>query len=173
MIVASLTERHRLSVAHKSGVSESGAQVPITIFLILPQFVLMGIADAFLEVAKIEFFYNQAPDGMKSLGTSYSITTMGVGNFLSTFLLKTTKKVTRKRSGGNGGWILNNLNKSHLDYYYAFLAILNVLNFVFFLVVCRFYVYRVENVNLEEAKNEDEATNTDSKENAADKIHGI
>ncbi|KAG0486248.1 hypothetical protein HPP92_008343 [Vanilla planifolia] len=167
MVVASLTERHRLAVARSSDVTESGAQVPITIFLILPQFVLMGIADAFLEVAKIEFFYDQAPDGMKSLGTSYSLTTMGVGNFLSSFLLKTTEKVTRKRSGGNGGWILDNLNKSHLDYYYAFLAILNVLNFVFFLVVCRFYVYRVETVNLEEAKNEDEATNTDSKENAA------
>ncbi|KAG0484462.1 hypothetical protein HPP92_008541 [Vanilla planifolia] len=166
MIIASLTERHRLSVAHKSGVAESGAQVPITIFLILPQFVLMGIADAFLEVAKIEFFYDQAPEGMKSLGTSYAMTTLGAGNFLSSLLLKTTEKVTRRRSGGNGGWILNNLNKSHLDYYYAFLAILNVLNFGFFLVVCRYYVYRVETLDWEEARNEDGAANADGTDKA-------
>ncbi|KAG0486247.1 hypothetical protein HPP92_008342 [Vanilla planifolia] len=166
MVIASLTERHRLAIARSSGVAESGAQVPITIFLIVPQYVLMGIADTFIDVARIEFFYDQAPEGMKSLGTSYTLTCLGFGNFISSFLLKTTEKVTRRRSGGNGGWILNNLNKSHLDYYYAFLAVLCFLNFVFFLVVCRFYVYRVETVDLEEAKHEDEAANTDSADKA-------
>ncbi|PKA52111.1 Peptide transporter PTR3-A [Apostasia shenzhenica] len=144
MLIASFTERHRLAVARDRGVAESGATVPLTIFILLPQFILMGIADAFLEVAKIEFFYDQAPEGMKSLGTSYAMTNIGVGNFLSSFLLKTTESVTRRRSGGRGGWILNNLNKSHLDYYYAFLAVLCVINFVFFLIVSRSYVYKAE-----------------------------
>ena len=39
---------------------------------------------------------------------------------------------------------MNNLNESHLDYYYAFFAILNFLNLIFFAYVTRFYVYRVE-----------------------------
>lgn len=42
--------------------------------------MLMGTADAFLEVAKIEFFYGQATEMMKSLGTSYSTTSLGVGS---------------------------------------------------------------------------------------------
>ncbi|GAY45438.1 hypothetical protein CUMW_089530 [Citrus unshiu] len=117
MVIASFTERYRLSVAKDH-------------------------ADAFLEVAKIEFFYDQAPESMKSLGTSYSMTTLGVGNFLSTFLLSTVSDITKRH--GHKGWILNNLNVSHLDYYYAFFAILNVLNFVFFLVVAKFYVYKAE-----------------------------
>ncbi|PKA52110.1 Peptide transporter PTR3-A [Apostasia shenzhenica] len=150
MLIASFTERRRLAVARDRGVAESGATVPLTIFILLPQFILMGIADAFLEVAKIEFFYDQAPEGMKSLGTSYAMTNIGVGNFLSSFLLKTTEKVTRRRSGGRGGWILNNLNKSHLDYYYAFLAVLCVINFVFFLIVSRSYVYKAEAKFVEE-----------------------
>ncbi|XP_019181498.1 PREDICTED: protein NRT1/ PTR FAMILY 5.2-like [Ipomoea nil] len=142
MVVASLTEKYRLSVARDHGVVENGGQVPLSIFILLPQFILMGTADAFLEVAKIEFFYDQAPESMKSLGTSYSMTTLGVGNFLSSVLLSNVSRITKRN--GHRGWILNNLNASHLDYYYAFFAILNALNFIFFLVVSRFYVYKAE-----------------------------
>ncbi|XP_074282258.1 protein NRT1/ PTR FAMILY 5.2-like [Silene latifolia] len=142
MIVSSLTERKRLSIARQHGLVENGAQVPVTIFILLPQFVLMGAADAFLEVAKIEFFYDQAPDQMKSVGTSYSTTAVGIGNFLSSFLLSTVSHITEQH--GRHGWILNNLNASHLDYYYGFFTVLNVVNFVFFLIVARSYVYKVE-----------------------------
>ncbi|KAJ7954674.1 Protein NRT1/ PTR FAMILY 5.2-like [Quillaja saponaria] len=142
MTIASGTERYRLNVAKEHGVVENGKQVPLSIFVLLPQFALMGTADAFLEVAKIEFFYDQAPESMKSLGTSYSMTTLGAGNFISTFLLSTVSHITKRH--GHRGWILNNLNASHLDYYYAFFAILNFLNFIFFLVVIKFYEYKAE-----------------------------
>ncbi|XP_062173128.1 protein NRT1/ PTR FAMILY 5.2-like isoform X2 [Alnus glutinosa] len=142
MIIASLTERYRLRVAKENGLVENGGQVPLTIFILLPQFVLMGTADAFLAVAVIEFFYDQAPENMKSLGTSYSMTTLGVGNFMSSFLLSTVSHITKEH--GHHGWILNNLNASHLDYYYAFFAVLNLLNFGFFLIVIKFYVYKAE-----------------------------
>ncbi|KAK7278445.1 hypothetical protein RJT34_23474 [Clitoria ternatea] len=142
MTIASGTERYRLRVAREHGVVESGAQVPLSIFILLPQFILMGTADAFLEVAKIEFFYDQAPENMKSIGTSYSSTTLGIGNFISSFLLSTVSHITKQN--GHKGWILNNLNESHLDYYYAFFAVLNFLNLIFFAFVTRFYVYRVE-----------------------------
>lgn len=142
MVIASLTERYRLHLAKQHGVVESGGQVPITILVMLPQFVLMGTADAFLEVAKIEFFYDQAPESMKSLGTSFSMTTLGMGNFISSFLLSTVSHITKKH--GHKGWILNNLNASHLDYYYAFFMVLNILNIIFFLFMTKMYVYKAE-----------------------------
>lgn len=142
MMVSSLTERHRLNVAREHGVVESGKTVPMTIFVLLPQFMLMGVADAFLEVAMIEFFYDQAPEGMKSLGTSYLTTSLGIGNFLSSFLLRTVSDITKRN--GHKGWILNNLNDSRLDLYYAFFAVLNFLNLLYFIVISRMYVYRAE-----------------------------
>ncbi|WVZ59231.1 hypothetical protein U9M48_009413 [Paspalum notatum var. saurae] len=143
MGIASVTERHRLAVAREHGVYDSkGTTIPLTIFVLLPQFVLMGVADAFLEVAKIEFFYDQAPEGMKSLGTSYAATSLGVGNFLSSALLSTVSHVTRRH--GRAGWILNNLNASRLDKYYAFFAILNCANLLVFFLVCRLYVYNAD-----------------------------
>jgi dipeptide/tripeptide permease len=142
MSIASVTEHHRLSVAREHGVAGSGGEVPLTIFILLPQFVLMGLADAFLEVAKLEFFYDQAPEGMKSLGTSYAMTTLGVGNFLSSVLLSTVSDLTKKN--GHKGWITNNLNESYLDYYYAFFVGLNCINFVIFFIVSQLYVYNAE-----------------------------
>ncbi|KAJ6389879.1 hypothetical protein OIU77_024168 [Salix suchowensis] len=55
----------------------------------------MGVADNFEEVAKIEFFYDQSPEGMKSLGTSYFTSSLGIGNFLSRFILSTVSKITK------------------------------------------------------------------------------
>ncbi|KAI6673505.1 hypothetical protein NL676_001411 [Syzygium grande] len=116
--------------------------VPLSIFVLVPQFILMGVADAFLEAAKLEFFHDQAPEGMKSLGTSYYTTSMGIGNFLSSFLLQTVSAVTKRN--GQPGWITNNLNQSHLDYYYALMAVLCFVNLVYFLLVAWKYVYNVD-----------------------------
>ena len=59
MFVSCLVERRRLAAAREHGVVESGGQVPLSIFILLPQFILMGIANVFMEVSKVEFFYNQ------------------------------------------------------------------------------------------------------------------
>lgn len=104
----------------------------------------MEIADAFLEVGKIEFFYDQAPEGLKSVGTAYYTTGHGMGYFLSSFILSTVARVTN-RNNGQEGWVLDNLNVSHLDYYYALLAILSFFNLVYFLVVANLFVYNEDN----------------------------
>jgi hypothetical protein len=114
MSTASLIENRRLDHARSHGLDKTVDQLPPTIFALLPQFVLMGLADAFLVVGKIELFYEQAPQSMKSLGTAMSLLAYGVGNVLSSFLLSLVTRITRER--GNA-WVSNNLNASNLDYY--------------------------------------------------------
>ncbi|KAL2463553.1 Protein NRT1/PTR FAMILY 5.2 [Forsythia ovata] len=153
MVIASVTEKHRLSVAQKHNLVESGRQVPLTIFILLPQFILMGVADACAEVAKLEFFYDQAPESMKSLGTSYSMTSVGIGNFLSSFILSTVSHITQ--GNDHKGWIQNNLNASRLDLYFAFLAVLSFLNFIVFLLITKLYRYKDEVSNSMEVLKEE------------------
>ncbi|CAI0434573.1 unnamed protein product [Linum tenue] len=98
-------------------------------------------------VAKLEFFYDQAPQGMKSLGTSYFTSSIGLGQFLSSFLVRTVSEVTERRNGKGRGWILNNLNVSHLDYYYGLLVVLALVNFVVYLLVAKLFVYNVEGLD--------------------------
>ncbi|KAI3953927.1 hypothetical protein MKW98_017751 [Papaver atlanticum] len=142
MITASLTERKRLNVARDNNITGKSEIVPLSIFVLLPQFLLMGISDAFFLVADIEFFYDQAPESMKSIGTSYYTTSLGIGQFLSSFLLNTVADVTKKNH--HKGWILNNLNASRLDYFYAFLGVLSVLNLIVFLIVTKKFVYNID-----------------------------
>ncbi|KAL8214008.1 hypothetical protein R6Q57_003457 [Mikania cordata] len=142
MVIASIVERKRLDVAKDHGILENNQTVPLSIFILLPQFALMGIADSFLEVAKLEFFYDQAPEGMKSLGTAYWTTSIGVGYFFSSFILSTVADVTKRN--GHKGWILDRLNASRLDYYYAFYALLSFINLLFFIVVAKYFVYNTE-----------------------------
>ncbi|TYH64185.1 hypothetical protein ES332_D07G248500v1 [Gossypium tomentosum] len=142
MIIACFAERKRLSVAREHQKLGAYDSIPLSIFILLPQFALVGVADAFVEVAKLEFFYDQAPEGMKSLGTSYFTSSIGIGHFLGSFILTTVSEMTK--SHGHRGWILDNLNTSHLDYYFAFLAALGFLNFLFFLAVAKLFVYNAD-----------------------------
>ncbi|RZC58652.1 hypothetical protein C5167_005954 [Papaver somniferum] len=77
---------------------------------------------------------------------------LGIGQFLSSFLLKTVADVTKKNH--HKGWILNNLNASRLDYFYAFLGVLSVLNLIVFLIVTRKFVYNIEQEPEEFSKTE-------------------
>ncbi|CAJ1899929.1 unnamed protein product [Sphenostylis stenocarpa] len=142
MLTACFVERKRLSVARENNLSGQLDQIPLTIFILLPQFALTGIADTFVDVAKLEFFYDQAPEALKSLGTSYFTTTLSIGNFLNSFLLSTVADLTRRH--GHKSWILDNLNASRLDYYYAFLAMLSAINFLCFVAVAKLYVYNTD-----------------------------
>lgn len=142
MTVASRVEKHWLDIVAATE-NESSAQkvLRLTIFTLLPQFILTGFAEAFIQVAVMEFFYDQAPENMKSLGTSYTMTSLGIGNFLSSFILSKVSEITKIQGKG---WILNNLNASHLDYFYALLAVMSAVNFFLFLLISKFYVYKAE-----------------------------
>jgi peptide/histidine transporter 3/4 len=142
MVTACLVEKKRLRVARENNLFGRHDTIPLTIFILLPQFVLSGIADNFVEIAKLEFFYDQAPQGMKSLGTSYFTTSLGLGSFLSTFLLSTIANITQRH--GHKGWVLDNLNISRLDNYYIFMAVLSSINFICFVVVAKLFVYNVD-----------------------------
>ncbi|KAL6883237.1 hypothetical protein ACP4OV_010651 [Aristida adscensionis] len=119
------------------------APLPLSIFILLPQFVLMGAADAFLVVGQIEFFYDQAPESMKSLGTAMSLTAYGVGNMLSGAILSLVQRATAATRGGRP-WVANDLNASRLDLYYAFLAALAAANLAAFAALSCRYSYRPE-----------------------------
>ncbi|XP_039046108.1 protein NRT1/ PTR FAMILY 5.1-like [Hibiscus syriacus] len=115
--------------------------VPMNIFCLLPQYVLLGIADVFNAIGLLEFFYNQSPEDMQSLGTTFFSSGIGIENFLNNFLVIVVDKITSR--GNNKSWIGDNLNDSHLDYY-RFLLVISTLNLGAFLWASSIYVYKRE-----------------------------
>lgn len=60
MVAAALMEARRLRVAARNGLLDSPHVIlPMSAFWILPQYILLGIADVFTLVGEQEFFYDQ------------------------------------------------------------------------------------------------------------------
>lgn len=148
--VACLVELKRMHVIKDHRVHAPQDVVPMSIFWLLPQYVLLGVGDVFIAIGMLEFFYDQSPEDMQSLGTTFFTSGIGVGNFLNSFLVTVVDKLTR-RNGGKS-WIGNNLNDSHLDYYYGFIVVLSAVNLAAFVWVSRLYNYKTEALGAAEEK---------------------
>ncbi|XP_057840358.2 protein NRT1/ PTR FAMILY 5.3-like [Cryptomeria japonica] len=143
MVVAAVAEVIRLNVIKSHGIAhDMNAIVPLTFATLIPQLAVMGIAEAMVEVGKLEFFYDQAPDSMRSLGNAMYAASQGLGSFLSSGILTVVTNITGRN--GHKSWILDNLNASRLDYFYALLAVLSIMNCLLFLTMSCLYTYKRE-----------------------------
>nr|ABK24896.1 unknown [Picea sitchensis] len=137
MIVAALAEIRRIKAAKDNGLIDMPeATIPLSISLLLPQYILFGIADVFTMVGLQEYFYDQMPDTMKTLGIAVYLSVFGVGSFLSSIIILVTEKL------GGSRWFVNNLNKAHLDYFYWLLASLSAINFFIYMFLASRYKYK-------------------------------
>jgi peptide/histidine transporter 3/4 len=134
MAAGALIERHRLTS------SEHG--VTLTVFLLMPQFLLVGAGEAFTYMGQLDFFLRECPKGMKTMSTGLFLSTCALGFFFSTVIVTIVHKVTGHGSNGSGGWLANNLNQGRLDYFYWLLAVMSTINLFFFTAAARGYVYK-------------------------------
>eukprot|EP00250_Pteridium_aquilinum_P015183 c22431_g1_i2 orf=109-1920(+) len=141
MVVAGFVELKRIQTAKDNGLLDlPNAMVPMSIFWLVPQYFFRGSTEIFTQIGQLEFFYNEAPDSMRSLGTAIYLSTIAVGHFLSTALVSAINKATGH--GGGEKWITDNLNRSKLYYFYWLLAGLSFINFLIYLLCARWYKYK-------------------------------
>ncbi|KAM5551702.1 protein NRT1/ PTR FAMILY 5.4-like [Rosa sericea] len=140
MAVAALVEAKRVSVAKEHDLMDDPeAIVPMRVWWLLPQYILTGMSDAFTVVGLQELFYDQMPDAMRSLGAAAYISILGVGSFVSSFIISLVETISR-----NSGepWLGNNINRAHLDDFYWVLAGLSALFFGAYVWVATRFVYK-------------------------------
>ncbi|CAB4281737.1 unnamed protein product [Prunus armeniaca] len=128
--------------------------------------LLSMVAAGATEVARLKhvqpgqkFFNGQAPDGIKSLGSSLCMASISLGNYVSSLLVTIVMMITAR--GENPGWIPNNLNEGHLDRFYFLIAILTALDFVVYV----FCAKRYKGINLQEPEQEMESIEAPQEEN--------
>lgn len=122
MISASSLEVKRLQMV-KCGSS-------LSILWQIPQYFFVGAAEAFTFVGLLEFFYEQAPDAMRSLCSAFYLLATAFGSYLSALILTVVNYVTTR--GGGPGWIPDNLNEGRLDLFFLLIAGMSFLNFLVF-----------------------------------------
>ncbi|CAK8530804.1 unnamed protein product [Lathyrus sativus] len=150
MVVASIIEVKRKKVAKDNNMLDALPvlqPLPISMFWLSFQYFIFGIADIFSYVGLLEFFYSEAPKGLKSTSTCFLWSSMALGYFLSTITVKCINGVTKHTK--NGGWLVgNNINRNHLNLFYFFLFIVGLHNFFLYLFVSKRYKYRTQGPNV-------------------------
>ncbi|KAL5554161.1 hypothetical protein UlMin_041562 [Ulmus minor] len=137
MSAAAILEIKRLQLACELGLVDVEVAVPLSILWQIPQYFLLGSAEVFTFIGQHEFFYEQAPDAMRSLCSALSLLTNSLGNYLSSLILTIVTHITTE--GGKAGWIPDNLNEGHLDYFFWLLAGLSLVNMLVYIVFARKY----------------------------------
>jgi solute carrier family 15 (peptide/histidine transporter), member 3/4 len=125
MVYAALVEARRLTL------SKAGAAPAMSILCQAPAYAVLGAGEVFTAIGILEFFYDQSPSSMKSVGTALAQLTIAVGNYVNLAVLGAVAAVTGR--GGKPGWILDDLNEGHLDYFFWLKAALGVVNLLHFI----------------------------------------
>ncbi|PON59933.1 Proton-dependent oligopeptide transporter [Parasponia andersonii] len=137
MVVSALVERKRLESARQN--AATNVLEPMSVFWLAPQFLIVGFGDGFALVGLQEYFYDQVPDSMRSLGIAFYLSVIGAANFLSSLLITVVDHVTEK-SGKS--WFGEDLNSSRLDKFYWLLAAMVAVNLCFYVLLARRYSYK-------------------------------
>lgn len=129
--------------------------VKMSAMWLVPQHCLAGLAEALNAIGQIQFFYSQLPRSMASIAVALFSLGMGGGSLLGALVVSVIKKTTEKN--GNVGWLSNNLNQGHYDYYYWVLSMMGVVNFLYYLICSWFYGDEKEGMEASRVWDEKEA----------------
>ncbi|VAH88554.1 protein NRT1/ PTR FAMILY 8.3-like [Triticum urartu] len=130
MAAAAAVEARRLAL-------DRAAAAPMCILWQVPQYLLVGASVVFACVGQSEFFYNEAPESMRSLCSALGLLTVSLGSYLSSLVVTVVSGVTTR--GGGPGWIPDDLNEGHLDRFFWLIAALSALNLAAFVWCAKRY----------------------------------
>ncbi|XP_051131685.1 protein NRT1/ PTR FAMILY 5.6-like [Andrographis paniculata] len=136
MVVAALVEGKRLAAVARDPVKGSSS---MSVFWLAPQFLIIGMGDGFALVGLQEYFYDQVPDSMRSLGIALYLSVLGAASFISSLLITVVDRATER---GGKSWIGKDLNSSRLDCFYWLLAGITAANIAVYAFIASRYSYK-------------------------------
>ncbi|KAL1211313.1 Protein NRT1/ PTR FAMILY 5.9 [Cardamine amara subsp. amara] len=151
IVIAALVERKRLDISQKmKNVPDYDPEtVPLSIFWLLPQYILLGISDIFTVVGMQEFFYSEVPVRMRTMGFALYTSVFGVGSFVSAALISIVEAYSSS-TGERQNWFADDMSEARLDKYYWLLALTSTISFVVYIVLCKFFKSSSDQDNEEE-----------------------
>lgn len=132
MVVSAVVETVRRDLARSN--DEPNTTIVMSAMWLVPQYALLGLAEAFNAIGQMEFFYSELPRNMSSIAMAVNMVSMAISGIIGSVLIKVVDSVTSE--GGNVSWLSSDINEGHIDYYYWFLGFLSLLNFFYFLICC-------------------------------------
>ncbi|KAL3694721.1 hypothetical protein R1sor_008372 [Riccia sorocarpa] len=160
MILAALVEKERMrrviAAEHRSYPNnnlQSLGSRSMSIFWLLPQYILVGSGEALTYAGQLDFFYNESPKAMRSMGAAMCVCTLSIGYYSSSLLVSVVNSITtHTHSNGTtaGTWLPDDINDGKLYNFYWLLAGASCLNFMLFQFCANWYKYKAEARLIEE-----------------------
>ncbi|CAA7038671.1 unnamed protein product [Microthlaspi erraticum] len=140
IVIAAVVERKRLDISQKMKKlpDYDPETVPMSIYWLLPQYILLGISDIFTVVGMQEFFYSEVPVRMRTMGFALYTSVFGVGSFVSAALISIVEAYSSS-TGERQSWFVDDMSEARLDKYYWLLALTSTLSFVVYTVLCKYF----------------------------------
>ncbi|OMP00090.1 Proton-dependent oligopeptide transporter family [Corchorus olitorius] len=113
------------------------AMVNMSVYWLFPQFILLGISESFSTLGQFEFYQQEFPETMKSIGNSLFFLSLAVAHLMNNVLFNIVNKITS--SGGKTSWVANNLNEAQFDKFYWLLVVFSFFNLFYYIVCSRCY----------------------------------
>ncbi|KAM4078828.1 hypothetical protein ACB094_09G069600 [Castanea mollissima] len=143
-ITAAKVETRRLDMIRSHGLldkpNDSKEIIPMSVFWLLPQFLLLGAVEGMSNFSIDQFFTNQAPASMSRYLKLFRHSVIGAGTVGSVLSVYVVGKFSER--GGRTNWFQDTLNKSRLDNYYWTLTVLSCINLFLCILVALQYTYR-------------------------------
>lgn len=139
-VASALIEIKRKSAAaHHNLLDRPTAIIPITVFWLIPQYCLHGLAEVFMSVGHMEFLYDQSPESMRSTAAALFWIGIAIGNYVGTLMVTLVHEYTAR----TGNWLPDrNLNRGKLDYYYWLATVIQVVNLIYYVTCAWLYTYK-------------------------------
>ncbi|CAN4094752.1 unnamed protein product [Withania somnifera] len=135
--LSAITETIRRNKAIEEGFEDDpNAVLNMSCIWFVPQLALYGVAEALNVVGQVEFIYTLFPKTMSSFAAAIYTFGLALASLINSLLVSVVDAVTS--AGGNTSWLSSNVNRGRLDYFCWLTTFLSVINFLYFVVVCRF-----------------------------------
>ncbi|XVF46401.1 hypothetical protein PTKIN_Ptkin03bG0023800 [Pterospermum kingtungense] len=135
MVISALVESKRLKAVHDHHLeAQNKAIVPMLVWWLFPQLVVVGIGDALHFPGHVALYYQEFPASLRSTATSMVSLVVGIAFYVSTAMVDLIRNVT--------GWLPENINNGRLDNLYWVLVTAGALNFTYFVVCAKLYKYQ-------------------------------
>ena len=151
--IATLVEAKRMTIVEQHGLTSRGTAVPMSVFWLVIQYILLSIMDAASFGGLVEFIKSEAPPTMKPIAPAVQSFLAGLAAWSCCALIQLANRTTRHGDGGRGWLDGTNFNRTRLDHFFLLLAVFELVALINYTFWARRYtrkLQRVSSVGLDE-----------------------
>ncbi|PON92631.1 LOW QUALITY PROTEIN: Proton-dependent oligopeptide transporter family [Trema orientale] len=132
--VAAIVEKNRLDDFDRKGIDAITEKVGMSMFWLLPQYLLLGASVGIVEKSVGLLFHDQIPTCSDRFMPLFCSGISGLGALANVLSVFAASKISESRDDGTS-WFGDTLNDSRIDSYYWLLTALSSANLVYFTIL--------------------------------------